>query len=71
MEKLEIEINSVVYPFGGIDRPGYSYDQYGYLIYSGIDENVTRADPKSTVAAPTYYRVLAEGENESAAADET
>lgn len=45
MEKFEIEINGTTYPFGAIDRPGYSYDEYGYLIYSGIDENVTRDDP--------------------------
>lgn len=44
MEKFEIEVDGQVYNYGQIARPGYSYDQYGYLIYSGLDERVTRSD---------------------------
>lgn len=44
MEKFAVEVGGQTYNFGEISRPGYSYDKWGYLIYSGLDENVTRAD---------------------------
>lgn len=44
MEKFEIEIDGQVREFGRIKRTGYEYDEFGYLIFSGFDETVTR-DP--------------------------
>ncbi len=47
LEKFEIEIDGMTYQFGEVARTGYSYDEWGYLVYSGIDEtNDTRDDPK-------------------------
>ncbi len=47
MEKFEVEIDGTVYPFGQIDRPGYTYDEWGFLNYAGINELNTRTDPTS------------------------
>ncbi|MDC3413952.1 hypothetical protein [Terrihalobacillus insolitus] len=44
MEKFEVTIDGVTKEFGQIARSGYSYDEFGYLVYSGIDEKVTRDD---------------------------
>jgi spore germination protein YaaH len=44
LEKFEITIDGETKEFGRINRTGYSYDEYGYLIYSGLDETVTRDD---------------------------
>ena len=42
MEKFEVEIDGVKQQFGEISRSGYEYDEYGYLIYSGLNEIDTR-----------------------------
>lgn len=42
MEKFAITIDGERREFGRINRTGYQYDEYGYLIYSGFDETVTR-----------------------------
>ena len=44
MEKFDVEVGGQTYHFGELDRPGYSYDKWGYLVYSGLDEINTRAD---------------------------
>lgn len=44
MEKFEIEVDGEVQEFGRINRTGYAYDEFGYLIYSGLDEKETRDD---------------------------
>ena len=58
MEKFEVEVNGTVYPFGTIDRPGYSYDEYGYLIYSGIDEAHTRTTETSGVSLDYQFHIF-------------
>lgn len=42
MEKFEVTIDGKTYNLGRINRTGYQYDEYGYLIYSGLDEKITR-----------------------------
>lgn len=44
MEKFSVEIDGIEKEYGRIKRTGYQYDEYGYLIYSGLDETETR-DP--------------------------
>ena len=44
MEKFDVEVGGQTYHFGELDRSGYSYDKWGYLIYSGLDEISTRTD---------------------------
>jgi len=36
LEKMEVEVDGQVYAYGEVDR-GLLYDDYGYLIYSGLD----------------------------------
>lgn len=42
LEKFEVEIDGKREEFGRIKRSGYKYDEYGYLIYSGLNEVETR-----------------------------
>ncbi|WP_033829088.1 glycoside hydrolase family 18 protein [Bacillus andreraoultii] len=42
MEKFEITVDGTTKEFGRINRTGYYFDEFGYLIYSGLDETVTR-----------------------------
>lgn len=42
MEKFEITVDGQTQEFGRIARTGYSYDEFGYLIYSGLNEVTTR-----------------------------
>lgn len=42
MEKFEVIVDGQVQSFGEIPRTGYSYDQWGFINYSGIDEKTTR-----------------------------
>lgn len=42
MEKFEVTVDGTTKEFGQIKRTGYSYDEFGYLIYSGLNEKVTR-----------------------------
>lgn len=44
LEKMEVEIDGQTYPFGEVDR-GLSYDEYGYLIYTGLEvEDIDTGD---------------------------
>lgn len=36
LEKLEVEVDGEFYTYGEVDR-GLSYDNYGYLVYTGLD----------------------------------
>ena len=45
LEKFAIEIDGVMHNFGELARPFTSYDEFGFINYSGLDENVTRTDP--------------------------
>jgi len=42
MEKFEVTVDGTTKEFGQIARTGYSYDEFGYLIYSGLNEISTR-----------------------------
>jgi spore germination protein YaaH len=42
MEKFEVSVDGTTKEFGRINRTGISYDEFGYLIYSGLDETSTR-----------------------------
>lgn len=42
MEKFEVTVDGVTRKFGEIKRTGYTYDEFGYLIYSGLNEINTR-----------------------------
>lgn len=42
MEKFKVIVDGQEREFGRINRTGYSYDEFGYLIYSGLDETATR-----------------------------
>lgn len=54
LEKFDVEVDGNVYSFGKIKRTGYEYDEFGYLIYSGLDETETRdADQFFTEDAST------------------
>ncbi|WP_427036512.1 hypothetical protein [Cytobacillus pseudoceanisediminis] len=44
LEKFEVIVDGQRKEFGRINRTGYSYDEFGYLIYSGLTEKETR-DP--------------------------
>lgn len=42
LEKFEVSIDGTTKKFGEVARTGYEYDDFGYLIYSGLDEVSTR-----------------------------
>lgn len=42
LEKFEVEIDGQSKEYGRINRTGYTYDEYGYLEYSGLNEVETR-----------------------------
>ena len=50
LEKLEVTIDGVTKRLGQIERKGYAYDEYGYLVYSGLDERETRVTEKESVS---------------------
>lgn len=51
MEKFEIYLDDVlVAKFGEIERPGYTYNKWGFLEYSGINELETRTTETSGVS---------------------
>lgn len=57
MEKFEVSIDGTTKSFGQIARKGYSYDEFGYLIYSGLNEVSTRdpgQDDDSTAVSLDY-----------------
>ncbi|AHJ88618.1 minor tail protein [Geobacillus phage GBK2] len=43
MEKLEVEVDGVKYPFGEVQR-NVPYDEFGYLIFSGFPEDITQTE---------------------------
>jgi spore germination protein YaaH len=42
LEKFEVVVDGSTREFGRINRTGYSYDEFGYLIYSGLNEKSIR-----------------------------
>lgn len=42
LEKFEMTVDGVTKEYGRLKRTGYSYDEFGYLIYSGTNERSTR-----------------------------
>lgn len=42
LEKFEVIVDGTTREFGRINRTGYSYDEFGYLIYSGLNEKSIR-----------------------------
>lgn len=43
MEKLTIEVDGQKYPYGEVTRT-VNYDEYGYLIYTGLPEDITEIE---------------------------
>lgn len=42
LEKFEVTVDGTTKELGRINRTGYEYDEFGYLIYSGLNETETR-----------------------------
>src|SRR5699024_5076639 len=43
LEKVQVEVDGEIYKYGEVERT-IGYDEYGYLLYSGIDINSTELE---------------------------